>query len=1049
MTEPTLTVYKASAGSGKTFTLAKEYIKLLIENPEAYRNILAVTFTNKATEEMKMRILSQLYGLWKQLPDSESYMASLEKDFSQMKNVRDFISQQAGKALRSMLDNYHFFRVQTIDAFFQTVLRNLAHELQLNANLRVGLNQEQVVDEAVDTLIDSIADDNMMRNVVMGYVKERLNNNESWNFIKGIKEFGANIFRDFYKEHREQLIKMTSDENFFINFKTKLNDERRKLEKKYQAIGEEAMLTLENNGLTITDFKHKNGGAIGYFIKLNRGEFAEIDMDKPRMKDALNSEDSWIDKKSANCSTVADVVKNNLLPLMTTTERCRTLDARKYNSIKKTLEHVNDVQLLRYIEDFSKELNNSAQRFMLSDTPTLLNAMIKEEDSPFIYEKIGAHLEHIMIDEFQDTSTTQWNNFRKLLEECMAQGKSNLLVGDVKQSIYRWRSGDWRLLNNIENTFKPGMLKAEPLKTNYRSSKNVVLFNNHFLKRMSDMVVKEVDGKSHKMAEELRKAYDDVEQLTPKNREKKGLVHIDLIPKEQEDSMEERTLEIITTLTSKGAKLKDIAILLRGNKEAITMATYLEREGISVVSAEAFELKSSAAVRIIIGAMRHLIHPKDTLTLKLLLKDSGMTALPQELEDRRELLLTMSLHDMAEEILRIFNLGEKEGAYITTFFDHLRAFCNDTSTVLEDFLEAWDDELQKKTIETPDCDGVRILTIHKSKGLEFKHVILPYCNWKLELRSTLWCEPNEAPFNELPIVPLNYTSVKAFENTIYKEVVTEEHVQNIVDNLNLVYVAMTRACDSLFIIGIRGAAATQRSQMIEETIKDLHKDTTEIDGTPLHYTLPDVEDEAIELTYGSLDGLFNEKETEESQNAFLKEVEPVEVKIASYERRAEFRQSNKSLTFADDAIDETDRQRYIRMGTVMHQIFSEIKTTDDVEPVLTRMEFDGTLYDDGMTREGLVRELQKKFQNPQVKNWFSGGWTLYNECAIIDKEGEQRPDRVMTDGKETIVVDFKFGKPHNDYHAQVERYKKLLEDMGMPGVKGYLWYVTLNKIEEV
>ena len=388
MTEPTLTVYKASAGSGKTFTLAKEYIKLLIENPEAYRNILAVTFTNKATEEMKMRILSQLYGLWKRLPDSESYMASLEKDFSHMKNVRNFISQQAGKALRSMLDNYHFFRVQTIDAFFQTVLRNLAHELQLNANLRVGLNQEQVVDEAVDTLIDSIADDNMMRNVVMGYVKERLNNNESWNFIKGIKEFGANIFRDFYKEHREQLIKMTSDENFFINFKTKLNDERRKLEKKYQAIGEEAMLTLENNGLTITDFKHKNGGAIGYFIKLNRGEFAEIDMDKPRMKDALNSEDSWIDKKSANCSTVADVVKNNLLPLMTTTERHRTLDARKYNSIKKTLEHVNDVQLLRYIEDFSKELNNSAQRFMLSDTPTLLNAMIKEEDSPFIYEKI-------------------------------------------------------------------------------------------------------------------------------------------------------------------------------------------------------------------------------------------------------------------------------------------------------------------------------------------------------------------------------------------------------------------------------------------------------------------------------------------------------------------------------------------------------------------------------------------------------------------------------------------------------------------------------------
>ena len=1057
MTEPTLTIYKASAGSGKTFTLAKEYIKLLIENPEAYRSILAVTFTNKATEEMKMRILSQLYGLWKQLPDSENYMKALiHSNLSQgggledVKSSRDYISQQAGKALRSILDNYHFFRVQTIDAFFQTVLRNLAHELQLNANLRVGLNQEQVVEEAVDNLIDSIADDAMMRGVVMGYVRERLSNNESWNFIKGIKEFGANIFRDFYKEHREQLMRMTSDKDFFVHFKRKLNEERRKLEEKYQEIGENAMLMLEENGLTTADFKYKNSGAISYFIKLSMGEFAEIDMEKVRMKQALDDEDSWIDKKSSNCATVSSVVKDSLHPLMIATERCRTLDARKYNSIKKTLEHVNDVQLLRYIEEFSKELNSSAQRFMLSDTPTLLNAMIKKEDSPFIYEKIGAHLEHIMIDEFQDTSTTQWNNFRKLLEECMSQGKSNLLVGDVKQSIYRWRSGDWRLLNNIDKMFAPDELKNEPLKINYRSSKNVILFNNHFLKRMAELEVKEITALMPEMATELQKAYADVEQLTPDGKESTGLVHIDLIPKEQEDSMNERTLEIVNTLIEKGAEKKDIAILLRGNKEAIALATQLERSGINVVSAEAFELKASAAVRIIIGAMRHLIHPKDSLTLKLLLKDAGRTELPQEFEDRREELLTMSLHDMAEEILRIFDLGEREGAYITTFFDHLRTFCNDTSTMLEDFLEAWNNELYKKTIETPDCDGVRILTIHKSKGLEFKHVILPYCNWKLELRSTLWCEPKEAPFNELPIVPLNYTSVKTFENTIYKGVVTEEHVQNMVDNLNLMYVAMTRACDSLFIIGVRGAAATNRSHMIEETIKSLQEDTAKIDDTPLYYTTPQAEDEAIELTYGTLEGVFNEnKEKEVSQNVFLKEVEPVKVMIASYPNNAEFRQSNKSLTFANDAIDESDRQRYIRMGTVMHQVFSEIKTTKDVEPVLTRMEFDGTLYHDGITREGLIRELQKKFQNPQVKDWFSEKWVLYNECVIIDKEGEHRPDRVMTDGKETIVVDFKFGRQDDDYHNQVERYKKLLTDMGMPGVKGYLWYVTLNKIEEV
>ena len=303
-------------------------------------------------------------------------------------------------------------------------------------------------------------------------------------------------------------------------------------------------------------------------------------------------------------------------------------------------------------------------------------------------------------------------------------------------------------------------------------------------------------------------------------------------------------------------------------------------------------------------------------------------------------------------------------------------------------------------------------------------------------------------------MPLNYTSVKAFENTIYNEVVTEEHVQNMVDNLNLLYVAMTRARNSLFVIGIRAESEQKktpayRSQKIEDTIRMMQKEVEEIDGTPLHYTIPEAENEAIELTYGTREGIFTERKKEKSQNVFLKEVEPLLVNIASYENKATFRQSNQSRTFADDAIDETDRQRYIRMGTVMHQIFSEINTTDDVEPVLKRMEFDGTLYDDGITRKKLTSELEKKFQNPQVKEWFSDKWTLYNECTIISKDGEQRPDRVMTDGKETVVVDFKFGKPSKDHHEQVKGYMKLLENMGMPGVKGYLWYVTLNKIEEV
>ena len=1043
-----LTVFKASAGSGKTFTLAIEYIKLLILNPEAYRGILAVTFTNKATEEMKMRILSQLYGLWKQLPDSETYMKKLLEEHV---GTREHISKQAGKALQLLLDNYHFFRVQTIDTFFQAVLRNLAHELQLNANLRVGLNNEQVVEESVDNLIDSIADDTALRKVVMGYVKERLSNNESWNFIKGIKEFGRNIFKDFYKEHRDRLNEVVEQPDFFKNYKKELNDKRFEISQRYVKIGEIGLQIVDDSDVSMDDFSFGVGGAIGYFIKMSTGKFDEIDMTKTRMAKAFDDPTSWIKKTSKNGDQALALVKEKIHPLMKNTELQRTLDVRTYKSIEKTLEHLNDVQLLKHIEEFAKKLNDSAQRFMLSDTPTLLSAMVKDDDSPFVFEKIGAHLEHIMIDEFQDTSTVQWNNFRKLLTECMSKGNSNLIVGDVKQSIYRWRSGDWRLLNNIDQQFGVSSIEFKPLDTNYRSDRNVINFNNTFFKIVAQLEVAGITEDSPNMASQLKKAYDDVAQLIPEGKPQKGFVHIDLIPKSEEGTMNERTLDIITTLLEKGARLKDIAVLVRANKDATQLATYLESNDISVVSAEAFRLDASEAVRTIVGAMKHLARPQNELSLQLLLKDSKREALPAEFTEHKERFLTLSLHDMAEEIMRLFQLGKREGAYLTTFFDQLHDFCNDSSTVLEDFLSAWDDELCGKTIETPDCDGVRILTIHKSKGLEFKHVILPYCNWRLEQRSTIWCEPKEAPFNQLPIVPLNYTSVSSFRNTIYADDIIEEHVQNMVDNLNLLYVALTRACSSLFVIGIRSekkdaTTSSNRSLLIEQAIQKMPE---EIEGVKVYKDIPESVEEDITLSYGSIEGIFGEEKKKSSQNVFLPEITPVPIDIVSKENKAVFRQSNKSLAFSDDAIDETDRQRYIRMGTVMHQVFSEIATEDDIIPVLQRMEFDGTLYDDDMTKDSLIAELNKKFANPTVKEWFSKRWTLYNECAIITKDGEQRPDRVMTDGKETIVVDFKFGKPKAEYHQQVEGYMQLLRQMNMPNVKGYLWYVTLNKIEEV
>ncbi len=1051
----TLTVYKASAGSGKTFTLAVEYIKLLVENPRAYEGILAVTFTNKATEEMKMRILSQLYGLSHSLPSSNGYMNVIVADTGLKP---EYVRSQAGKALSLLLHNYHFFRVQTIDTFFQGVLRNLAKELGLSANLRVGLNNDQVVDQAVDNLIDSLADDKKLLGVVVKYMNDRLDNEKSWNVIKNIKGFGSTIFNEVYKRNRSKMEEVFADESFFDKYQSELLRLKKEKQEKYVEAGIEVIGMVEEAGLSVDEtFKGKSRSIMNYFKKLKNGNFADSNVRNKTVEQCLEGIDGWLKKGSKEYEAAEQLTEEYLMPMLRELEKWRPDDAVAYNSAVKTLQHLNDVRLLKRIEDSAHELNEASQRFMLSDTQSLLNEMINDDDSPFIFEKIGARLEHIMIDEFQDTSTVQWANFKTLLKECMSQGHSNLIVGDVKQSIYRFRSGDWRLLNGIDEEFKGEPIDFQPKKTNWRSERGVINFNNAFFERAAEIEVGNIAEYSTESAEQLRKAYSDVKQEIPEKRGKGGLVHIELLPGEESETMCERTLQTIHDLMDySGARQGDIAILVRWGKDIATLAKYIEEEDntLRVVSAEAFRLDASKAVGIIVNAMTLLARPKDRIARAALAMNCTEEQM-QQFDDMHGTLIEMTLHDMAEALLRLFAIDQMtdESAYVTKFFDHLHSFSNDMAPVLEDFLTAWEDEICSKTIQTADCDGIRIMTIHKSKGLEFKHVILPYCDWSPDPRraETLWLQPKKAPFSRLPMVPVDYRSVSSLMGTIYEDDGIAEHIQNVVDNLNLLYVAMTRAGQSLFILGKRykqpksGSAAPLRSKIIEDVISKL---PAEIEGVPVHVDGLEDAEQVLMLTYGKLVSTATSavKETEE-QTASVFETTPtqVSVPVCSYEGRAEYRQSNASHAFADDANDESDRQRYIRIGMVMHQLFASIRTFDDVEPMLQRMEMEGILYDDTLSHEELADVLRRKFALPQVKEWFDGKWRVYNECTLLTANAEHRPDRVITDGKETIVIDFKFGKQHDDHKKQVRRYMCLLKDMGMPDVKGYLWYVNADK----
>ena len=1072
-----LTVYKASAGSGKTFTLATEYIRLIVENPTSYKNILAVTFTNKATEEMKMRILSQLYGIWKALPESDSYLKKIvEKTGFEPKLIRD----RAGQGLANLLHNYNYFRVETIDTFFQSVLRNMARELDLTTNLRIGLNDVQVEELAVDQLIADLSTTDVILQWIMKYVMESISDDKSWNVISQIKRFGCTIFKDEYKEVCQELKRKMEEKGFFEQYTTQLREIKKAAEKRMIQIGESFFENLEGEGLSIDDLANKNRGIAGFFLKLQKGVF-DPSIENATVANCLENPEKWCAKTHPQREFITSLAEGVLGDILRFAVAERPVQWKLYKSADLTLRHLNQLRLLGSIEEKVRELNENNNRFLLSDTQQLLHALIEGSDSPFIFEKIGTQLEHVMIDEFQDTSTVQWQNFRVLLDEAMShEDGSNLIVGDVKQSIYRWRSGDWRLLNDIEQQFYQQQIETLPLKTNYRSERNVISFNNHFFSQAAELEYQSQRDINCEEAEQLKRAYADVMQEIPERRKDAGEVYVTLLPTEDYQAATlQLVADAISELRSRGVPQKDIAILVRMNNQIPMIAHYFQEQmsEVTIVSDEAFRLEASVAVKLLVSALRLLTHPDDLLTKAAIVKHYHIDVLKEQIEDnelllstndlnqllpegflsQREVLLTMPLYDLAERLHAIFGLEalNDQSAYVFAFYDQLASYVNENTADIDSFLAAWDEGICGKTIQSEETNGVRILSIHKSKGLEFDYVICPFCDWQLEKQSgnILWCQPTEEPFSDLPLAPVDYSRGQMM-GTIYEKDYLHEHLQNTVDNLNLLYVAFTRACKGLYVFGKRGAKAS-RSGLIEDCLPLVAQEMPEA-------ILSGIEDEKGELQFSlagdsrnSSNSRSSRNSGQTSENPFLQPAAPIAVDFRYMDSQVNFRQSNRSQAFIEaEESDEIERLNYIQTGSVLHQIFSMIRTTEDIEDALKQLQFEGVLYDERITPERITSMLRKRLQDPRVADWFSSHWTLFNECTILTMEDgevkERRPDRVMTDGKKWVVVDFKFGSPKPEYNDQVQEYMQLIKTMQPEAeVDGYLWFVYSNKIEEV
>ncbi|MBQ6745773.1 MAG: UvrD-helicase domain-containing protein [Bacteroidaceae bacterium] len=1064
-----LLIYKASAGSGKTFTLAVEYIMHLIINPSAYRHILAVTFTNKATTEMKERILQQMWGIWQDDAASAPYLDALIKRLQETGHSFSTIDirQRAGDALHRILHDYNRFQVTTIDSFFQTVTRNLARELGIGSNLNIELDNKAVLDEVVDHMIAQLDEHSIELSWILSYIDAKINDATRWQVDDELKSFGRHIFDEGFVEKSKRLHEQLKDSHIIKDYQQHLKLIKQEAIDGLAPYRQRFTDIMNEHRIFDTDLKY-GSTVIGYFEKLNKDKFDDDKLPGKRIEEKLQNVDSWVNAKAKQKEQLASVVEQKLMPLLNEAETYRAQTVAISRSCDMGTRYLYQLQLINAIREAVTLENHEKNRFLLADTNQLLANLISDSDSAFIFEKIGTHITHIMIDEFQDTSRLQWSNFKPLVDEGLAQGADSLIVGDVKQSIYRWRNGDWNILNDMHDQETPHKIRIVPLSYNYRSKWHIIQFNNHLFEKMVENLNKQYREELDEDCLPLLHAYSDVKQLTKKETDE-GYVKVSFIGKDEEsDSYEDNTIRAlgkeVTQLQQKGIPLNQMVILLRSKRQLGNIATWFDRElHIPVVSNEAFRLDASTAIHIIINALRCLSDPDDHIAEAALLTDYQQQVLHRDITDqhalltapitellpaaffeRRKELQQMPLYELVEELFDIFSLQqiEQQDAYLFKFYDAVSEYLNDHSSELTAFLQYWDDKLCYQTIPSGEIDGIRIMTVHAAKGLEFHTVLVPFCDWTMTLDSQMeqlvWCSPQSAPYDALDMVPVRYS--EKMLKSVFKDDFLRERLQLWVDNLNILYVALTRAEKNMIIFSNQDTKKGRISELLRISLHDI--------AAPLAASWQ--EEESV-FEYGQLMG-YQEEQQQTSQNILAQQPCSMNIQMVSHHPDIEFRESNRSADFIAGIDEAESSQRFMNRGSILHTLFASIRTKDDIEPAISNLIAEGIVG--GVVSEQEIRdEVQRAFAHPAIQPWYDGTWQLFNECEIIwmtdNGLQQRRPDRVMLRGDEMVVVDFKFGKPKQSHRRQVQTYIDLLKRMSYRNITGYLWYVDENQIESV
>mgnify|MGYP001254003141 CR=1 FL=1 len=1065
-----LHVYKASAGSGKTHRLTEEYLTLLFDSPMAYRHILAVTFTNKATDEMKTRIITELARLAK--GESSPYVATLSK---KLKMNEKQLQKDARDTLVRILHDYSAFSVSTIDRFFQQTMRAFTREIGLGGGYNVELDTDGVLTEAIDSMLYDLErrDNKMLLDWLIRFSEEKVENGETWNIKNDIHSLSSEIFKEGYKAYSDKVQENIEDKELMTNYKDMLYKMIAIFDNQSKQIGTKGINIMDRYGLAPDDFKGGSRSPFFNFLKWANGEVAEPSKTFEKLADEVSG---WYTAKT-DSGTKAKIEEafpelNNVV----NDAIVHYANSRAYQTAKEINRYFFALGILGDVDKKVREYAAENNIMLISDTTELLTRIIDGSDTPFVYEKIGTHIDHYMIDEFQDTSGMQWENFRPLVKDSLAAGNDNYIVGDVKQSIYRWRNSDWKLLDSqLDIDFQSEGIDHETLDTNWRSGYNIVNFNNAIFTLGADLLQENynkdlpedlANANTQRYSSKIKDAYNDLFQHVPeKNKGNAGHVKVQFVDSEEHSSWQEYVLDQlpqqIEELQDRGYRLKDIAILVRTKKEGAEIANRLlqyksqvvdSKYKYDIISDEALFISSAKSIRFIVSLLRYLRNPYDD-SLKALAvyeyfkyneqlssKDalqkyfSDKEDLPSEVSARLNEIRQQALYEMVEALFELFSgaVEEDEQVYMQAFLDIVLDYTIRHSSDLDGFLRWWDEVGVNKTIFTPDGqDAIRIMTIHKSKGLGFEAVIIPFCDWAIDHRLTtiLWCQPQIEPFDQLHLVPVRYG--KKLSNTIFEDEYYKEKLHAYIDNINVLYVAFTRAKNDLIIFSplTKRKDLSNISSLLWNCI-DSGVTTEQVIDLSESF---DEEELALELGKDYLK--VQKEEVSEVEEILIQQLPSI-----SFDDRLKLELSNKYF-FTDTGLRD--------YGTLMHEVVSTITTVDDVEHAIEKYYISGDVT---LEQRNELNVMLKKFLSRDlVADWYSGDYRVLNEVQILQSGGKfLRPDRVMIKGKEAIVIDYKFGeKEDKRYIRQVKTYMNLISKIGYQNVKGYICYVRLDKIIEL